>query len=243
MTEARAAGDQAGHSLKNGRTRGGGATAFEDGVPVTPGKAKKSYIVKPRDEETYVEFVKGFCMLRADDRNLEQFCKTFRNKLEIRRRNGSIAWVPSNATLMRWAYQGTRTAALGGPRTLRQLAEDFDKGKLDLNAVVQRMGTLKDDADDVMRAMLNIAVMTMQRKDYQDKCAEDPRLLSSMMQRVNEISARLSIRGNDIGTLEQTSRETAIEIIGKLLELHPDLVKSVAKCCEELIKQGADGEE
>lgn len=191
-------------------------------------------VVQPKDPSIYWDFVSYYCKTPVKLRVLDRVIEAYREKSA---RDGR-AQVPSATTLNRWAVYGVKLPGIK-PTPLKLLAEMVDAGEFDLETRQPMLEELQAEADATLKDILVLCKRIMANKKFEEKCIEDPKLLASVLQRVNEVSLRISHRvGDSGGDLSELDREGAIAAIAGLLERFPDIVPVLHETTGKLLARG-----
>lgn len=190
----------------------------------------------PSDPQVYFRLVRMYLETPEPLRFVRAIINATRQKLADEGYQGKI---PAQSTMEAWAYYGVRLSVFKVPMSLEEIATEHEAGRFDLSKLYERsFEDLAGLANDALAKGLGLANEMMVTTEFKDKLKEDLRLLPTVLRTLNDVASRVAPKEEggtwDLSTVE---RERGLEIIAEILELHPDLARSVGEVCRKLAEE------
>jgi hypothetical protein len=190
----------------------------------------------PTDPGVYFKLVKLYIETPEPLRFVRAIINATRQKLADEGYQGRI---PGQSTMEAWAYYGVRLPVFKEPMSLEKIASEHAAGRLDLDKLFeQSFDDLAGLANDALAKGLRLANQMMVTPEFTDKLESDPRMLTTTLRTLNDVAARVAPKAEggtwDLSTVE---RDRGLEIIAEILELHPDLARSVGEVCRKMAEE------
>lgn len=194
------------------------------------GGPRYSTTQKVRDVSAYLRLARLYCetprKLRSKPRAIEQI------RINLREERGPEGKLPSSASMRRWLDFGVDLDHWPVfAQDIDKVAAVWDKKELDFDEVEGGGGP--GPLLNAQNALSDAVVFTrklLQRDDYLETAAKNPKVHVDMMGKLTEAVHKLSMTG--AGPLggrkpQEMSTDEAFELVCAILEAHPELAEDV----------------